>query len=386
MLKIGVLGIGNCGNQVALLANEKLKCPAIAINSSDSDLSMVKSESILKIKIEKEAGDDGTAKDRDKAKKYLKASIMDIVSTNEQFINTLKDLDVCFIVASTGGGTGSGTSLILSKILEQQFPKIRFVLVAITPVMDDKLVSHTNTLQFFNEMREHLPNATYMVYDNDRYAGISSYKILNKVNEEIVADLEVLRGSYNYNTRFDAIDREELKKLVSYPGRLLVVRTMNIKDKDLDKASIEDIIIGNIKSNAHAETQRNKKITAMGVITNLSETMMDTFDDNLPAVSEFVGSADFPFKHIYINEDKGMDNNVFILFAGLSSIEDKLSKIIDRTEELRDIRVREKEESVLDSIDTKAICDDMKSGDAKEEDQEMQKVDVQGVFNEFGIE
>ena len=41
MLKIGVIGIGNTGNQVAALAKERLNVPVIAINSSEKDLETV---------------------------------------------------------------------------------------------------------------------------------------------------------------------------------------------------------------------------------------------------------------------------------------------------------------------------------------------------------
>ena len=34
MLEVGIIGIGNAGNQVASLAKEKLNIPVIAINSS----------------------------------------------------------------------------------------------------------------------------------------------------------------------------------------------------------------------------------------------------------------------------------------------------------------------------------------------------------------
>ena len=38
MLNVGVIGIGNCGNQVAKLAMNELKCDVLAINSSMNEL------------------------------------------------------------------------------------------------------------------------------------------------------------------------------------------------------------------------------------------------------------------------------------------------------------------------------------------------------------
>ena len=39
MLNVGVIGIGNCGNQVAKKAMEELGCDVLALNSSINDLS-----------------------------------------------------------------------------------------------------------------------------------------------------------------------------------------------------------------------------------------------------------------------------------------------------------------------------------------------------------
>ena len=41
MLQVGVIGIGNTGNQIATLAMNELKIPVLAINSSEKDLETV---------------------------------------------------------------------------------------------------------------------------------------------------------------------------------------------------------------------------------------------------------------------------------------------------------------------------------------------------------
>lgn len=383
MLKIGVIGLGNAGNQVAVLANERLNCPAIAINSSDNDLAMV-NDKVKKIRISNEAGtSDGSAKNRKVAKSYLKDSIMSIISEDTEFVDMIKNMQVCFVVSSTGGGIGSGTAPILFKILKQQFAKtdVKFILVAITPVMGDKPVSHVNTLEYFKEVYTNLEGATYMVYDNSKY-DLSSYILLPKVNEEIVKDMEVISCRFNYSTPYESIDNGDMLRLISFPGRLLVSRIVDIKEKDIDNQSIEDMIINNIKTNAHCETQRNKKIRAAGVITNLSTVLMDTLNDNIPKVTEFVGAPEHNFKHIYINEDRKMANNVFTIYAGLSQINDKIRKITDRIEEIESAKPDDEEENALNDVDVNAMVDGLNADNDKTGEVQT-TVNVKGIFEEF---
>lgn len=383
MLKIGVIGLGNAGNQVAVLANERLNCPAIAINSSDNDLAMV-NDKVKKIRISNEAGtSDGSAKNRKVAKSYLKDSIMGIISEDTEFVDMIRNMQVCFVVSSTGGGIGSGTAPILFKILKQQFAKtdVKFILVAITPVMGDKPVSHVNTLEYFKEVYTNLENVTYMVYDNSKY-NLSSYLLLPKVNEEIVKDMEVISCHFNYSTPYESIDNGDMLRLISFPGRLLVSRVVDIKEKDIDNQSIEDMIINNIKTNAHCETQRNKKIRGAGVITNLSTVLMDTLNDNIPQVTEFVGAADHNFKHIYINEDRKMQNNVFTIYAGLSQINDKIRKITDRIEEIENTKPVDDEENVFNDVDVNAMVDVLNTDDNNTGEVQA-TVNVKSIFEEF---
>ena len=95
MLNVGIIGNGNCGNQVAVLASRELGCDVLAINSSKNDLNTLP-DSIPYILI----GDErGAGKNRNDAKKFLKESIMDMVQ-DEKFQSFMKGKDVIFIISS----------------------------------------------------------------------------------------------------------------------------------------------------------------------------------------------------------------------------------------------------------------------------------------------
>lgn len=377
MIRVGVIGIGNAGNQVAVLANEKLQIPVLAINSSDTDLANVP-DGIPK-KLISSKNENGSGKDRDTAKEYLSASIAKLLS-DKDIQEMLTDLDVVYVVSSTGGGTGSGTAPSMCAVINEAFPDVKTILVGILPVYGDALSSHVNTLQYLEELYNVMGNQTYMLYDNDAYAGMSSPVILNSINFDIVSDIEVMRGFYNHSTRYDSIDSKDGLRLLSFPGRLLVSRVEGIKEKDVENTPIEKMIIENIKKNSHVEAQRDKRCIGSGIILNISQTLMDTFNDDTPEVREFMGEAIHAFKHIYVNEDRKMDNNVFMIFAGLSPINDKIDKIKDRADDLDEKQKLLEAENSLDAEKLKTLSSKIANQDAKNIPD---KVDVGNILNRF---
>ena len=377
MLNVGIIGIGNAGNQVAVLANQRLGIDVLAINSSETDLENVP-DNIPK-KLIRSKNENGSGKDRDTAKEYLSSSISSLL-TDKDIQTMLMKLDVVYVVSSTGGGTGSGTAPSMCAVLNETFPDIKTILVGILPVNGDALSSHVNTLQYLEELYNVLGDQTYMLYDNDTYSGLSSPVILNNINNEIVSDIEVMRGFYNHTTKYDSIDSKDNLRLLSFPGRVVVARVEGVKEKDVESISIEDLIIDNIKKNSHVESQRDKRCLGSGVIVNLSKTLMDQFNDDVPKVKEFMGEAIHAFKHVSENEDRKMDNNAFMIFSGLSPINDKIDKIKDRIDELEEKQKIVEAENSLDSDRLKSLSSKISTNASKTVPD---KVDVASILDRF---
>lgn len=381
MLNVGIIGIGNAGNQVASLAHQEISIPVIAINSSEKDLETLPA-GIPKKLIRDAAGlSKGAGKDRKLAKTYLKDTILSFISS-EEMTDFMKELDFVFIVSSTGGGTGSGTAPIMTSILNSTYPDVHTILVGILPVDSEALSSHVNTLEYLTELYEKLPDQTYMLYDNDKLAGEPSYQIMETINSEIVKDINVLRCNYNYTTKYDSIDDRDMSRLISFPGRISVARLDNFRDKECDTRSIEDMIIEKIKKNTHVETQRDRKIMATGIITNLSPTLNNEFNDNIPNVTDFAGEPVHSFKHIYITEDRNMGNNVFYIMSGLTRVDDKINKISDRIADIEERQRIMEEESALSHVNMKELSDKISDKEVRNKDNE---TDLKDIFSSFGV-
>lgn len=350
MIRLGLIGIGNCGNQVVSLAKETKDIPGIAINTSDKDLENVKNLTVFKIGSSKGAG-----KSRDKAKAYVKQMMKQLLS-QEKFKSHIDENDVVAVVASTGGGTGSGISVMLTHLLSTMYVDKRFILVHVLPSLKESLAAQQNTIEYLKEMNNF--NATYMSYDNGCKDGLPSNVMMKQMNEEIVEDLSVIRGDYLLSTPFTSIDEEDLTKILEVPGRLVVHRVYDIKEKDIDKVGIEDMLIQKLADTSYStELHNDNRVMKMGVILNVTEKLSNKIDTNFTEFKNQIGNPIEGFEHIAIIEPSmNLKNRAIVISSGLSLPEDRIEKINERIQEILDEIEKQKQvNSILDTIETDKI-------------------------------
>ena len=379
MLKVGLIGCGNAGNQVlqeALKTYPDMKL--VAINSSENDLSTLP-DAITKITI----GDGkGCGKNRMEAKKSLASQVLELVR-NKEFIEFISDLELAFVISSTGGGTGSGMSLVFTNVIAKTFPSTYTIPVGILPTINEAESTQVNTLEYLTELYKSLDNkTTYMLYDNEKLKELPPNKMLPEVNRRIVEDINVLRCFYNKSTQFDSIDEKDALTVIRTPKRLMVASVYDVKEKDLDEMSLEERLMDSIKRGIHAEIQGDKIVNRTGIILNISESVLNTFSIQLPLIRSFLGDPIEEFKHIYVNEDKKLPNNAFLIISGLSPINDRIAKINDRITEIQEAQKRQEDDDELDddlinSVNSKRVY--------SEEKTEIEQVDIQGIFSNFGL-
>jgi hypothetical protein len=343
MLKIGVIGIGNAGNQVAEFA-KKNKIDGIAINSSEKDVSTLTAVNYMVIGDEKGAG-----KDRNIAKEFIQKAARELLG-KEEFTKVITENEVLYVVSSTGGGTGSGMAPVLYDVLTKVYPTKRFILVGILPPLKESVAAQQNTIDYLKEMRQ--SNPVYKLYDNNRYAHLPISVMLSTINKQIVEDMIVVRGDYQKATPYNSIDEKDMLKLVETSGRLVIAGVTGVREKDLDDNGMEDYLIAKLKGSAHAELDRDQIIKRLGLIVNLNEKVYRSIDTNLPKVKDFVGEPIEGFEHIYINHNEDELNQVYVILSGLSVPDDRIEKIMQRISEATAALTRTKESSILDDVST----------------------------------
>lgn len=377
MLDVSVVGIGNAGSQVAALAADKLKIPVLAINSSEKDLQTIP-EPIPHYLM----GDEkGAGKERQAAKLFLKDSVMDILS--KDFAQDVFNKEVVFVVSSTGGGTGSGTALVLADVIREVYHDTKVILVGILPTLKEALSTQVNTIEYMKELYETLGDATYMIYDNEKLAKLPSTIMMQKINQSIVDDIDVIRGTYQHPTRYASIDEKDAGNIISTSGRIVIAALRNLKEKDIDEVTLEDLLIEQFKINTHCEIQRDKIVKRTGVISLLSERLNERFDTNLVEVQKFIGTPVESFEHTVINADRQLENCVFLIAAGLTQINDRIRKINDRIEEINEQQMQREDDSELSDIDLQSLNKKIDRKSAT--DREGGNVDVRSILGKFGM-
>lgn len=383
MVEVGVIGIGNCGNQIATLAKKECDCEVYAINTSENDLATLPSDipSLL-------VGDaQGTGKNRAAAKAFLKKSIMDIIS-NKEFADFIARKEVIIVVSSTGGGSGSGMAPVMSDIIHSSFQNADgtakiVILVGVLPRISEGFTTQVNTLDYWHELNDVIDKPTYMLYDNNNYKQETSFMILRTVNQAVIDDIKVIQCKYNNSTPYDSIDEKDMKAILDTPGRIVISSLFDIKEKDLDDTSIEDLLIENLKKNAHAELQRDGVVRRTGVITNLNEKMNSGFDTHIEGVRKFIGEPTEEFLHIAVNEDKSLPNTVNLILTGLSPITDRINKIRDRIDEINAAQEAAENDLGDHSDVTEEEIAKMNEKRGYREASGNANVDLKGIFDKF---
>lgn len=319
-LTFGVIGIGNAGSQVAALAKSQLGLDAVAINSAEQDASQVEGIEVIII------GDgNGTARNRDFAKEQFISTVEE--NMKRPGIKGVCDNQVVFIVASTGGGTGSGIGPSVYKILRSKYGEdTDFVFVGILPFDFEDNNMRINTIECINELITKVEDATYVLFSN-ALTGLSEHKGVAKVNKEIIDFMYILMGKTEVQTELTAIDDQELITLIRTPGRMVTFNiTREISKFDLpvsgQKEYLTSILTKAFKtshqlftfSDSDAELEENTA-DKIGIITHLESDVQDNLDYNF--LMETFNKPLSMFQHTSIKTTTDFDANISIIATGL---------------------------------------------------------------------
>lgn len=384
--KIAIIGVGNCGGQVAYLAEKRYATifDTIYVNTSASDLSMVSPESSLKYKIGKNEVIEGSGKNRTRMKEYLMKDITNILG-DEKLQVCLRNKKYVFIVTSAAGGTGSGAGPVLLEILRQMFPDCNFILVGVLPQLSASLMEQGNTLEFLNELYDVLGDqTTYMIYDNERTADLPPTKALEVVNECIVEDLKVLSGIDNYPTPYESIDEADMESIISTPGRMVVTRiNKGLIEKNMEDKHLDELIVKSIKNSCHTETDRNKKVTRWGIITYFTDAVNRLYNPVLEGLHEFIGTPVERFNHNAINDGAETLNFLYLIASGMSPINDRVKKITERIDELKSALAKDESSQYILSGDGASydVMEARKKADRQARQPE--EVNTEDIFKKF---
>lgn len=360
MLKVGIIGIGNCGNQIASLAKKTKSLNVLAINSSEKDIDSIQNGLDCVI-----FGDhEGCGKDRSIALDFVRKNYKDLLE-NGMFQKFMNENQFIFIINSTGGGTGSGMGPVLTHILRDFYNqeiyddndpnKKFFINIGVLPSIGESIGSQRNTIQYLSEMTR--LGTPFMLFDNNNSRAKSTDQMMETINKDVVEAISVIRGDRSVPSPYGMIDDKDMRKIVTYPGMIFMNILENVYvEKISNDGSVEDLIIDNINRNNHmVNVDRDKIVKCRGYIANISEDLRPFFDSNLPKINELYGEPQVQhFEHFAINESEDAElNSLVLIMSGLSMPDNRLKMIAAKIKESEEALKKKKESNLLDSLVSK---------------------------------
>ena len=341
MLKSKVLAIGAGGNNAGLsLLKLGLiqKDSILLVNSTAKDIP-AEYEDIAAI-YNRAFG--GAAKERSAAKELCLDALRndkDFVSKIDSFISP--DTEMLFIVTTTSGGTGSGSTPVLAKyfasVIKKAAPKLKITIFAINGFETD-IRELQNTLEFFQEID---PSFTVQSISNKKFKddGMTITQAEDAADRTVAEKIAIQMGLHiNYVDSRHNMDESDLYKLSSTPGFMFTFRVEIGKLKNAEH--FNKLVTEAIENDKSLDIPR-QSISRLGVITNISEKNEEFIDYQFPSVRAKLGN----YYELFIHDNKYDEGTEYVEFiaSGLEMPIDELKEVYDKYKEETQTVVKDKD-------------------------------------------
>ena len=281
--QFGVLGLGQCGGNIASLLEQK-QYTTVYLNTSKEDLNAIKG--VHKIHIE---GADGAAKDRRKVLQLATESFQSIIEK----INSILTQKYILVLFSSSGGTGSGLSTPILRYLSQ----IGKVCIPVVILPDEKVESAKACENAYNSCAELMSiqglGATFLLDNSNEDKFIINQKFVNEFDAFIN-----LKNSSVYGN----IDMAERKQILSCPGATVISKISKSKSTASDiMHSIHNGIYAKIESKIayYLAVSTSNKSLDINSITKEFNGVYDVFTGISEATTiTVVSGLQWPMKRI----------------------------------------------------------------------------------------
>ena len=208
--QFGILGLGQCGGNIATLFEQK-QYATVYLNTSKEDLNAIKG--VHKIHID---GADGAAKDRRKVLQLATESFQGIIEK----INSILTQKYILILFSSSGGTGSGLSTPILRYLSQ----IGKICIPVIVLPDENIESAKACENAYNSCAEVMSiqglGATFLLdnSNDDKFT----------INQKFVNEFDTFINIKNSSV-YGNIDMAERKQILSCPGVAVIGKLSKAK-------------------------------------------------------------------------------------------------------------------------------------------------------------
>ena len=363
-LQISLIGVGNAGNQ---LLNEAIKhdIDVFAINSSYADLNnCVVDKNIKSFIIGKEAR--GAGKNRKVALSFMKDNGLELMTAVPIFTEMCERSDVIIVAGSTAGGTGSGVCPSLVALLKQQYPTKIIIYCGILPRLTDSVKAQENSIACLSEVTE--LNVPYILADLEFYQGIPNDTAYRDIQLYIIDCINSIRGKYLNKSSFGMIDENDMRTVIAEPGYLSIYNLNKVSQTQLDKESMQQMMIKKIKNSPATEIMRDGIVHQMAAIINMPSDMTDSSKaSDYEELISYIGRPLTIFENYAITE--GATGQMLIILSGQTTPYTRISKMSEIVAEYNEKANKQKKLNLGDllSANLKDEIPDFLKGNTKKD-------------------
>ena len=282
-LSIGLIGTGNAGGQFVAAAAKRGYDDIFCINSSLKDMDGdVLSDTVNCFMVGSNGR--GAGLNRSVAKDLFKINISELMDV-PRFKEICEKNDVIVVGTSCSGGTGSGVSPILVKMIKKMYPQKIVIFYGILPRLSASPVELANAASCLNEVEQLNagPNGMgipYMLVDLNYFDGVSTEEAYPAVINKMVFDMDVISGKYLNPSQYRMIDENDCRVVISSPGYMSIYSLNKITQQQIDKTPLLEMLIKEIKHSPAVDVARDGfKSGNYKPITDYAGTPLSIFEN-----------------------------------------------------------------------------------------------------------
>ncbi len=329
MKTIGILGVGQAGGNIAEIATT-LGFQTALINTNQRD-------GVVNTLVEKKyfvPGYNGAGQDRSIGSGAFNENYREMI----EFVKgSFKNIRLLLVAFSTDGGTGSGMSPLLIKLLLDQLPGINIGAIAILPERNVLAGNRINASECIEEISKIEAISSVFLVDNDQMRKInpqsSKQQIYLSSNQHVMEAINNILQVTQKSSYFGNFDEMDLMNILNTRGVTLISSATITDAKTTSDASSK--IHQSWVHSIFCPVESTGVIRA-GLIYEGPENMSKLI--NVPSIFERIGEPLQLFEGTYFSET---DPTITTILAGLSfparrllTLEESLEKNKDRLQNL----------------------------------------------------
>lgn len=348
-----LIGIGAAGNKAAITAVENEIIPVnktMLINSTLKDIPADYQSKEGAIVRQYTGAYGGCGKERNISYGLAEKNLQEDTLGLEEFlgVDTDKECELCIIVASTEGGTGSGSAPLIGQYILNVFG-IPVHIFGIAGFEDD-VRGMRNTVEFFKEMDDQftvecIKNSKFLEECNG-----NKLKAEKKANEEFCKKISVLMGLQIRDSEHN-IDPTDLLKISSRTFGYMIIESCVFSDKIKNREQFRQSIVDTLDKSKSLDIDE-KGIERLGVIMNIKKDSTD-YIDYKDIITDRFGVTYETYEHIQ-HEEKTMPEFIAFIMAGLKMPMEEIESTYKNYEESIK-KVNKDQDSFFSTIQEKAI-------------------------------